>query len=51
MAKNKPTHLPILDKNHLLNWQNYPFSFKPVIKNSVGGIIGHAFMLNFQNYH
>jgi hypothetical protein len=50
MAKSKPSHIPILEKSHLLNWQNYPLSFKPV-KNPVCGLIGHASMLIFQEYY
>ena len=51
VGKNKPTHIPISEKSHLLNWQNYPFIFKPVIKNLVCGLIGHASMLIFQDYY
>jgi hypothetical protein len=43
MAKNLPTHIPILEKNYLFNWQNYP-----VIKSSVGGLIGHVPCLFFK---
>jgi hypothetical protein len=39
-----PIHVPILEKNNLLNLKNYPLSFKHVIKNSVWGLIGHVSM-------